>query len=129
MKCTVVYPGQFVAWVTCMLKDYEDIIIGGMVKKGYVVSVAATNGEVTSGSKDNPAVVVSLRIDCPKEETKAADVHKDLLEVLTEKSFYYYSVVVSALSDSCWVGSNIALPQKNKPVPPPLPVPDKSNLN
>jgi hypothetical protein len=129
MKCTVVYPGQFVAWVTCMLKSYEDAIIAGMVKKGYVISVIATNGEVTSGSKDNPAVVVTIRVDSTKEETEAKDVHKDLLEVLTEKKFFYYSVIVSALADSCWVSSNIILPKQDKPIPPSIPEPDKSNLN
>jgi len=129
MKCTVVYPGQFVAWVTCMLKSYEDTIVAGMVKKGYVVSIAATNGEITSGSKDNPAVVVCFRVDSTKEETQAKDVHKDLLEVLHDKKLFYYSVIVSALCDSCWISSNISFPKQDKPVPPPLPEPDKSNLN
>lgn len=133
MRCSVVYPGQFVVWITCMLRSYEDAIVAGMVKKGYIISVVAVDGKLTSGDSGRPAVVTTFRVDTGKEETMARDVHKDLLEVLREKNMLYYSVVVTAYTDACWIASNITLPQPPEPPKPPqpptpVPEPDK-NLN
>ncbi len=128
MKCSLVYPGQYVAWVTCMLPDYEDHILAGMVKKGYQVSPAAESGVVTLGAQGGPSVVVCFRIDSTKEDIKVTDVSKDLMDLLNEKKFLYYSVIVSALAGSTWNTSNITFP-KPAAVPPPLPSAPKSNLN
>src|SRR5512143_1016525 len=106
MKCSVVYPGQFVAWVTCMFREYEDVIVAGMVKKGYVVSVVAVDGQLTSGHESRPAVVTTFRVDSTKEETMAKDIHADLLAVLHDKKVLFYSVVVAAYVDACWIGPN-----------------------
>lgn len=130
MKCSIVYPGQYVAWVTCMLSDYETQILGGMVKKGYTVSPAAQSGVVTLGTPNAPAVVVCFRIDSSKEDITASDVMKDLMDLLNEKKFLYYSVIVSALAGSTWNTSNISLPKKDPaPAVPEAPPTPKSNLN
>ena len=130
MKCNVVYPGQYVAWVTCMLSDYEDHILAGMVKKGYQVSPAAQSGQITLGNQGSAAVVVCFRIDSSKEDIQVTDVSKDLMDLLNEKKFLYYSVIVSALTSSTWNTSNINIP-KAAPVvePPPIPSAPNGNLN
>lgn len=129
MKCTVVYPGQFIVWVTCMLADYEDRIIAGMVKKGYHVSAASGN-EVSVKYDNGASVLIALSIETSKEEKQAVDINKDIMDVLKENNFLFYSVIVSARAGSCWNGSNIRLPQKTQAVPPPIPEPEPDrNLN
>jgi hypothetical protein len=129
MNVKVVYPGQFVAWVTCMLQAYEDCIIAGMVRKGYIVSICSIDGKLTHGTQDNPAVIITFRCDTTDEKIAAKDIHTDLVAVLRDMKAMYYSVVVSALSDACWIGSNIALPKSPPPPIPQVPEPNKTNLN
>lgn len=132
MRCKLVYPGQFVAFVTCMLKDYEDAILGGMVKKGYSVGIVSQDGNLSHGHQGGAAYITVFRVDSTKEEIAAKDIHKDLMEVMREHKFLYYSIVVSALVDACWISTNITLPQPSPPPTPPEPPvtePDKSNLN
>lgn len=132
MLCSVVYPGNFVAWVTCMFRDYEDLIVAGMLKKGYTVGVVAADGKLTHGGDTKPAVVTTFKIETRDETKKASDIHTDLQAVLAEKKVLYYSVIVCAQVDACWGTSNIDLPQPAPPppapIPEPLPEPDK-NLN
>lgn len=129
MNVKVVYPGQFVAWVTCMLQEYEDRIIAGMVKKGYIISICSMDGKLSHSSEGCPAAIISFRCDTTNEKIAAKDIHTDLIAVLKEFKAMYYSVVVSALSDACWIGSNIALPKTTPPPIPQAPEPDKTNLN
>lgn len=126
---TVVQPGYFVVWVTCLIQGYEDKIVAGMVKKDYTVSLSNTKG-VTVGEPNHASVVVSFSVFTKNEKAKANDVYSDLIKVLEEHKIYYYSVVVSAMTDSTWTCGNMVI---NKPTPPPVPEtprpePDK-NLN
>lgn len=100
MLCSVVYPGNFVAFVTCMFKDYEDLIVAGMLKKGYTVGTVASDGKLTHGGEGHPAVITTFKIETRDETKKATDVFKDLIAVLAEKKVLYYSVVVSAYVDA-----------------------------
>lgn len=126
MKCTLVYPGQFVVWITCLLESYEDRIIAGMVKKGYQVGPAASGGQVSIKYDNGASVLIALRVDSSKEDVKAVEISKDIMDVLKDNNFLYYSVIVSALTSSCWNGANVVLPKPAQPAPPPLPEPDKS---
>lgn len=131
MLCSVVYPGNFVAWVTCMFRSYEDLIVSGMLKKGYTVGVIAADGKLTHGADTKPAVVTTFKIETKDHAKKASDIHTDLLAVLAERKVLHYSVIVSAQVDACWSVSNIELPQPPAPVePPPVPIPEPDkNLN
>jgi hypothetical protein len=116
-----------------MLREYEDLIVAGMVKKGYVVSIVAVDGQLTAGQPGRPSVVTTFRVDTGKEGLQAKDIHKDLIDVLHEKNMLYYSVIVSAYVDACWMASNITFPKPPEPPPapqPPIPVPEPDkNLN
>lgn len=127
MKCGLVYPGNFTVWITCLIKDYEDAILGGLVKRGYSVAAAGTDGKLTIPGE--ASVVIGMAVNTSNEEITASDISKVVKEVMDEHKFLYYSIVVSATAGSSWYGSNIALPQKPEVVPPPIPMPDKGNLN
>ncbi len=129
MKCSIVYPGQFYVWITCMLAEYEDAIIAGMVKKGYHVSTAAADGQVTLFNKDNPSALICIKVESKNEEITASEISDDVRNFLSEKKFLYYSVIVSACTSCCWSSTNIVLPPKPSVAPPPIPSSDKSNLN
>lgn len=129
MKCGIVYPGQFYVWITCMLESYQNDIIAGLVKKGYHVGPAAEDNTLTLHSKGNASILLAMKVSSSDEELMASKVNDDVKEVLNGNNFLYYSVVVSACTNCCWMSSNITLPEKAPVVPPPLPTPDKSNLN
>lgn len=113
-------------WITAMLQSYEDIILAGMIKKGYTVSAASFNSTVFDHDSNRPSYLIAFRADYLHEEVTAAKVHSDLLVVLREIKVLYYSVCVSALAESCYVGTNIVLP-----TPPFLlnPSPNSKNYN
>jgi hypothetical protein len=127
MKCGIVYPGNFTVWITCLIKNYEDAILGGLVKRGYGVSAAGADGNLTIESE--AAAIIGLSVTTSKEEATASDISKAVKEVMDEHKFLYYSIVVSATVGASWYGSNITLPQKPVVVPPPIPAPDRGNLN
>lgn len=120
---TVVQPGYFVVWVTCLIRSYEDKIIAGMVKKEYTVSLSNPQG-VTIEEANQASVVISFSVFTKKEKAKASDVYGDLIKVLEEHKIYYYSVVITAMVDSAWNCGNMVI---NKTTPPekPRPEPDK----
>lgn len=122
MLCKVLYPGEFVAWVTCLIKEYEDSIVTGMVLKGYQIGAAAIDGKLSTYKEGTPSVVVAFTIKTRDENKQAKDIYKDLVDVLEEKKILYYSIVITAHVDSTWNSSNIVLPKKS--IPPPLPTPE-----
>jgi hypothetical protein len=129
MLVTVVQPGHYVVWVTCLVKDYEDKIVSGMIKKGYTVSSVNDKGMLSNSTPDSVASIISCIVYTKKEDAKTTHVYEDLLLVLKENNVYYYSAIVSAMTDSTWCCGNMRDP--SKPEPPPessKPDPDK-NLN
>jgi len=116
MLCSVVYPGKFVAWITCLTSSYEDTLIAGMVKKGYIIGAAAAQGKVSVAKEDSPSAVIAITIDSYNENLKAADVYKDLVEVIADKKVICYSVIVTAQVDSSWGAANFNLPKKENPI-------------
>lgn len=126
MKCGLVYPGNFTAWITCLIKNYEDAILGGLVKRGYDVSAAGGEGKLSISGE--AACIIAISITTSNEEATASDISNVIKAVMDEHKFLYYSIVVSARAGASWYGSNIALPPKPAEAPP-ISDPDKSNLN
>jgi hypothetical protein len=126
MKCGIVYPGHFTVWITCLIKDYEDAILGGLIKRGYSVSAASDKLTI----EGEAASIIGLQVNTSNEEATASDISNAVREVMDDHKFLYYSIVVSATAGASWFGCNIALPKKPAAaVPPPIPTPDKGNLN
>ena len=118
----------YYCWVTALLPSYQDGIVAGMAKKGYMIGPAAKDGKVTIASDNCPAALFSLSV-YREEETNVSKIYQDVVDVLTEMDAYYYSVIVSLSHEATWAGSNFSLPQKPKPTPPPLPSAPKKNMN
>jgi hypothetical protein len=112
-----------------MLESYQNDIVAGLVKKGYHVGPAAEDNSLTLHNKGNASTLIAIKVTSSDEGLTASKVNEDVRSVLTENSFLYYSVIVSACTSCCWMSSNITLPEKAQVTPPPLPTPDKSNLN
>lgn len=118
---------QFVVWITAVSTAYEDAILAGMVKKGYIVSVVASNGVVSAPTENCPAVLITFRVDVSIDGVMAKNIHHDVLVLLKMHDALYYSVIVSSLNDACFIGSNMMSGPPINPILPP--VPDKSNIN
>lgn len=130
MKFNIYYDRAFIVWLTVITPLYLDNIIAGMVKKGYGVRPIASNGEWYVGKKDSPAAVISLLITTSSETASASQIHKDVVSVIDTIKILHYSIIVSAMTDCAWSGSNMVLPAPPPPKPvPPTPKPNKSNLN
>jgi hypothetical protein len=126
MKCGLVYPGKFTVWITCLIKEYEDAILGGLVKRGYSVSAAGVDAKLSI--QEESATIIGISISTENEEAAASDISKVVKEVMDEHKFLYYSIIVSARAGASWYGSNIVLPKKTVDAPP-IPTPDRSDMN
>ncbi len=121
----------YYVWVTALLASYQDAIIAGMVKKGYMVGPAAKDGQIVSGAENSPAALIALSIYKTKE-TDCKAIYEDVIDLLTEMKAHFHSVIVSLSNDAVWVGPNILIQVKEKPKPlepPPLPPEVKKNMN
>jgi predicted nucleic acid-binding Zn finger protein len=102
-------PLYYNIWITVLTASYTDQIVTSLVKKGYTVSSAASNGVVALGKKSNPCHVIGLRVMAPSKSYTSIDIQKDVSDVLTIIKVYYYSLIISFSTDCCWLGSNIEL--------------------
>jgi hypothetical protein len=125
----------YYCWITALVPSYQDKIIAGMVKRGYMVGPAAKDGKVVSSTENNPAALIAISV-YRAEETDVNKIYNDMVGVLTEMKAYYYSVVISHSYEATWAGANFSLPLKKQGVvekasatPPPLPPGGKKNVN
>lgn len=107
----------YYCWITALLPSYQDGIIAGMVKKGYMVGPASKDGQIVSGQENAPAALIALSV-YKAAETDCKAIYADLIMVLGDMKAHYHSVVVALSSDAIWVGSNIQLQVKQKSKPP-----------
>lgn len=105
----IVQPGYFSVWVTCLIAGYEDKIVAGMVKKLYEVFVQSDNGHLTSGGGECVSALVSFCVYSAKEGVDVKHVYEDVGKVLAESKIYFYSVVVSAMTDASWCAGNMTV--------------------
>lgn len=120
----------YYCWITALIPEYQDGIIAGMVKKGYMVGAAAKDGKVVSHMENRSAALIALNVyKSVDTEVAVTQVYEDLLAVLVEMKVFYHSIIVTAISAATWVGSNISIPVKEKAQPPPLPPDIKKNMN
>lgn len=127
-----VQPLLYLVWITVLTEVYDDLIIAGMVKKGYIVSSAASDKKVVAKTKNSSAAVISLRIESFDPKVSAKMIQDDVLGVMEGHKMFFHSVIVAnGSSDSCWISSNIIFEPKVPPTPTPPPVPEdgKKNLN
>jgi len=118
----------YYCWVTALLPDYQNGIIAGLVKHGYMVGPAAKDGKVASITAGCPSVLIALSVYKADESVTATTIYDDMVVILTEMNARYYSVIVSLSHEATWVGSNFSIPAKKKAEPPPVPsAPGKKN--
>lgn len=116
--------GIYYVYVTALIPTYEDMIIAGLVKKGYRVGPLAETNEVTVTTPDSICAIIALRLDVNDDEGdtivhSAAELHEKIEAALQELKIFYYSLIVTESADCCWNISNIRIP---KALPPPLPI-------
>lgn len=119
----------YYCWVTALLPNYQDGIIAGLAKRGYMVGPASKDGQVAISKENCPSVLIALSVYKAEEEVNADFIYKDVMAILDEMKARYYSVVVSLSHEAMWVGSNFSIPVKKKAEPPPVPPGTKSNMN
>jgi len=116
----------YYCWVTALLPSYQDGIVAGMARRGYMIGPAAKDGKVVSPTHEgSPAFLFALSV-YQQTETNVGKIYEDLLAVLQEMKTHYFSVIVSLSTEATWSGTNITVPAPPPAAPPPLP---KKNLN
>ncbi len=120
----------YYVWITALLPSYQDGIIAGLAKRGYMVGPASKDGQVAIVKENCPSALISLSV-YRQEETNVNKIYEDVVALLTEMNAYYYSVIISLSHEATWVGANLSVPPKPKPAgnPPPVPSGKKSNVN
>jgi hypothetical protein len=129
MSYKVVPTGYFMIWITCLIPEYENLLLPALIKKGYTISAGASDLVTAYGSKENPCVLLVYKLYHGKEDITVQMVLQDLMKIAQEEKMYLYSTVVSALNDCCWLGPNIQMPAKPIITPPPLSPKPNGNLN
>lgn len=123
----------YYCWITALLPSYQDGIVAGLVKRGYMVGPAAKDGKVTTSVENNPAALIALSL-YRAEETDVNKIYEDVVAVLYDMTARYYSVIISHSYEATWVGANFSVPakssvvEKSSAVPPPIPG-SKKNVN
>lgn len=126
----------YFCWVTGMMASYQDGLIAGLVKKGYMVGAASSTGEVVFvNGEDEPAVLFALYI-YRFTEVDSTRIYADVNDVLNEMKALCYSIIVTpAVAGAMWMGANFKLPPKEYAIvvdvveeEPPKPPPNR-NLN
>jgi hypothetical protein len=117
----------YYVWISAILPNYQDGIVAGLARKGYMVGPSAKDGVVTIGH--SPAVLIALSVYKP-EEINVNTIYNDVVEVLKGIKAYYYSVIISLSSEATWSSGNViaAIKDAEKSTPPPVPGP-KKNMN
>lgn len=129
---TVVY----YCWITGMMPSYQDGIVAGLVRKGYMVGATSRDGNVTFiNGEDEPATVFAIMV-YRHSEANCEKVYEDVNLILNEMKALCYSIIVSpGFSEAIWMGPNFKLPPKEYEIvidvveeEPPKPPPNR-NLN
>ncbi len=120
----------YYCWITVLLPSYQDKIIAGLARHGYMVGPASKDGQVSIVNEGSPSALISLSV-YRAEETNVNKIYEDVIAILNEMKAFYYSIVISLSHEATWVGSNLQIPAKPKPAgnPPPVPSGKKSNVN
>lgn len=117
----------FFVFITALIPSYDNMIIAGLVKKGYQVCPASSSNEVTCGGKDSISAIIALRIDSTEKD--ATELHTVVHQLLVDLKIVYYSLLVTVATDCCWHASGLQLPKALPPAPLPNVRKPSSDLN
>jgi hypothetical protein len=110
----------FYCWVTALIPQYQDGIIAGMVKKGYMVGPAGKEAAVLAPGH-NSSALISITVyqrAAAEKEPEAMQVFDDLADVLKEMKACYFSIIVTLSTNCSWHGANFDMPPAVPVVPP-----------
>jgi hypothetical protein len=124
----------YYCWLTVLIPDYQDAIITGLVKKGYMVGAAAKDGQAIFAPPDRPPstlIALSIYHSNPAVEAKADShaVYRDVFDIMTEMNAKFFSIIVSLSADCAWYGANFSLPNLAVKEPDPVPIPNPKKLD
>jgi len=102
---------DFNIWVTLTTEASVDLLISGLVRKGYVVGPLASDNSLFI--KGDLSTLISLKLTKKLDDKDPLKiVMKDITSVLIDADRTFHSTVVAASGGSfTWRGSNIKLPQ------------------
>lgn len=102
----------YACFITSLISSVADDIILGMVNKGYAVGAAGET--VFLETPNSPSSLIGLNVIHSRKIVNAAEVHRDLNQIMMEKNVSFYSVIVfPSVQDAFWSSSNIAIPVSN----------------
>jgi hypothetical protein len=120
----------YYVWMTVLIPTYQDAIVAGLVKKGYMVGAACRDGQPSFTLPErSPSTLISLSIYKVNGDDKitANDVYTDVAAALKEMNAKYFSVIISQAADAAWYGANFSLPDLATKDEPPKKIDPKMN--
>lgn len=114
--------GIYYVYITALIPSYEEMIIAGLVKKGYRVGPLADSNKVTVAAPNSVCAIIALRVDTNDDEGDTSvhssfEMHEKVEAFLLELKIFYYSLIVTEMADCCWNISNIEIPKALLPPP------------
>ena len=85
---------NFRLWLTILTPSVANIIVAGLVKKGFTVSAMFKNNVLTTGGDDSLSHVLGLFLTDSNAAATSATVRKSVFDVLTAENLKCYSAIV-----------------------------------
>ena len=109
----------YYCWVTALIPDYQDGIVAGMAKKGYMIGPLSKDGVVLSPGQSSSGLIALNVYHRENVDVEIDKVYKDLSDVLDDMKARYFSIIVAQSTGCRWYGSNFDIvPVAEEIVPP-----------
>lgn len=105
----------YYCWITALTASYQDAIITGLVKKGYMVGALDAKGVTIAPGKKSSALI-ALRIYHTKNTLNVSKVYDNVGDICTEINALCHSIIITKAIDCIWYGGNFNIIDSPKPV-------------
>jgi hypothetical protein len=128
----IIFPNNYMVFITALLPEYSQPIINGMFKKGYLLAPALDDCAFSLGRKEGQAFLITFYAYKPGPGVTHKTVSDDLMDIINTEKMSIYSAIVSERADASITSSNFNKSEDKQTDilhPPPLTSDDWKKVN
>ncbi len=96
----------FYIWCNLAFPTDEGRVVSSLVKRGYNVSAAADNGQLSLPANNKVSALLALKLERDLLET--GEIYDDINQILDDQHILYHSLIISEFSyHAMWNSGNI----------------------
>jgi hypothetical protein len=100
---------KFFCWIITITPSYQDGLIAGLAKKGYMVGPLSNDGHIISPGKDASTVIALNVYHQNNPAVTVEKMYNDVATILIVMKARYHSIIIAKSVDSIWYGANYDL--------------------